>query len=247
MNNLITNSHLLFVTKQRLTSHIQSCRLKDDCIRHMELKMNKSVQLDPSSTTCRFCSNTFFDVRNLHRHDKICKNKQIYKDSLSKELDSRSKPNYHARNITINYNNDNSTTNNNNTINWNDYKIMQNILDRIPPEQIQHLVRSGDLVQSLENLARHSYVHDDTVSYTNRSSNFAKVIQNNDIVTERVNSVVKMFTTPVITFVIFNIIIILKILILNISDSLSSQEKCLKQKVFSSQKNVIYDTSSAIE
>lgn len=75
---------------KRLTSHIKICRMKDDPVRNLEIKLCKNVTLDPESKTCRFCHTELSRITILHKHDARCKKKEQYKQNLMKEYHTNS-------------------------------------------------------------------------------------------------------------------------------------------------------------
>jgi hypothetical protein len=68
----------------RLQRHEDKCRLKNDPIRLIELKLQKDVTL-PNDNSCRFCLKSFYNICSLHRHDSTCNAKKVYHESLLKE------------------------------------------------------------------------------------------------------------------------------------------------------------------
>ena len=88
-------------------NHENKCKLKDDYIRNLELKLDKNVKID-NGNCCRFCDNEFTRKDNLKVHYKTCKIKEVYKKELEDELYNvsqlRNSQNNNYNNTTINNN-----------------------------------------------------------------------------------------------------------------------------------------------
>lgn len=181
-------------TTFRLQTHKKICKMQDDNVRKLEMKLCKMVVLDPNSKTCRFCARSFFNLNNLHRHDKVCKEKETYRLSLLKENKATSTAGIPSsttiQNITVNINN---------SIDWNDSMGMREILVQLlPPEKVIRLTRNGDVANSLGNIARVFYSHTDSVICTNLRSNILKCRENGIIVSKNADFVSSQNIEPMI-------------------------------------------------
>ena len=120
--------------------HLSICKMKDDYIRNMEIKL----EYEPSATSCdlecRFCSKIFTTKSNLSRHDITCKAKEEYRVKLETQLEER-KP--VATNVTNNNNNiTNNNTNSHNT-NTTNNTINNNItVNPFGKENMEYLTRA---------------------------------------------------------------------------------------------------------
>ena len=173
----------------RLQNHERLCKLKEDAVRKLEIRLNKKVSLDPESRRCRFCDITLFNVNSLRRHDALCKHKEQYRLVLLSEFPPIPVT---IQNITFN-------TTINNTIDWNDSKSMRELLERLlTPEQIQRMTRTGDVAISLGNIARVYYSHTDSVVCTNLRSNMMRCRENGTIVSHNADYVSYHNIEPII-------------------------------------------------
>lgn len=69
------------VSKKSIVRHMTTCKLRDDNIRKLELKMNIEYQpLDKN--VCRFCNKTFQKANDLSSHFTDCDNRKMYYDEL---------------------------------------------------------------------------------------------------------------------------------------------------------------------
>ena len=73
-----------FTTFSYLKTHIETCKLREDPIRKMEIQLNINENIDP--TTCRYCKKTYTRVNNANAHMKTCKEKDAYIASLEEQL-----------------------------------------------------------------------------------------------------------------------------------------------------------------
>ena len=80
----LTCKYCLRSYNTNLKRHVQSCKLKDDHIRCMEIELNKHV-LPWDARTCRFCSYVT-KTPNIKRHLKSCKARAEYQKKLEVEL-----------------------------------------------------------------------------------------------------------------------------------------------------------------
>jgi hypothetical protein len=179
----------------RIQSHEDKCRLKDDHVRKLEMKLNKSVVLDCESKTCRFCNNSYSNLKNLHRHDKVCKYKNAYYDQLLKEIPSTKTVS--KGNITINITNNDTTNNTTNTLNntTNTLNNTMNILNydhdyaHIPLEQIIKCLQISkdkheDCVSSLGRFIRDTGKDDKSIIVTNLRGKSVKAYEDGKYVTK---------------------------------------------------------------
>ena len=74
--------HKVFSSQNYLELH--KCKLKDDQIRILEMKLKINVNIEPKK--CRYCFKTFARTNAANVHMKTCKRKETYLDSLEKLL-----------------------------------------------------------------------------------------------------------------------------------------------------------------
>lgn len=122
-NNQCIYCQNIFKRNDTMQKHKKKCKLKDDYIRNIEIKLGKEVKLK-NDLECRFCFKLFGRNDNLNRHYKTCKQKEIYKERLEKELNGN---NGNRKNQCITYN----ITNNINTDNSINNKLIDNSIKQI--------------------------------------------------------------------------------------------------------------------
>ena len=88
-----------FTRKDNKKTHEDGCRMKDDYVRQLELRLDIDFEYNP--LVCRFCDNEYKDRSGMYRHGPKCKAKEKYK----KSLESRLKEKEVVQNVTNNYNN----------------------------------------------------------------------------------------------------------------------------------------------
>ena len=81
----------LFSRNDNCTYHIKTCKMKNDHIRQLEIKLGIEYK-HVSSKHCRYCNSFFTQSHNLIKHMNSCKAKQIYKQKLElKEMEFENK------------------------------------------------------------------------------------------------------------------------------------------------------------
>ena len=75
----------LYSSEKYKNIHEETCKLKDDHVRCLEMKLNIDFEA-VSPQHCRFC-NTTFSKANIARHLIRCKAKQDYKEKLEKQIE----------------------------------------------------------------------------------------------------------------------------------------------------------------
>jgi hypothetical protein len=67
------------------TSHKHICKLKNDPIRLLEIKLNIKIEIPDNECECRFCNKEFSRIDSLHRHTITCKSRKEYLENLLKQ------------------------------------------------------------------------------------------------------------------------------------------------------------------
>jgi hypothetical protein len=199
--------HLVLCNRRRLRSHNESCKMKDDEVRQLEMELNKEVVLDPKSKICRFCDKELFNVQTLHRHDKTCKMKQEYKERLLKELNRHQQHatttnNATVPNITINIDNsqidnriDNSHNIHNNTLNQMNIMNYDHDYSHVSIEDILRCLKISkekreDAIASLGRFIRHTDKDDRSIIITNQRAKMIKVFEDGKYVSKDARRVI---------------------------------------------------------
>jgi len=94
-----------FSEKTKLNRHEQVCKFKDDPVRLLEIEKKIKVDLPDNKSVCRFCNVNFCRTSNLNKHFKVCKEREVYYNTLKTDHSSQT----FIENQTIN-----NVTNNNN-------------------------------------------------------------------------------------------------------------------------------------
>jgi hypothetical protein len=167
----------------------------DDPVRELEIELCKNVPIDPESKSCRFCNKVFYNLNNLHRHDKTCKSKEEYRKKLLKELNR-----HHQQNTTTT----NNTTNNNITINIDNSHNINNTMnimnydhnyEHITIENIIKCLKISkekreDAIASLGRFIRESDKNDRSVIVSNLRCKNVKAFEDGQYVTKDARTVI---------------------------------------------------------
>ena len=108
--------------------HEETCKMKDDHVRNLEIQLGISYPCNIEKYTCRFCYHKSTKSSNLLKHTKSCKAKNEYKKKLEMKLKESMQKTYGH---TTNYNN-NST----NTVN---ILVTPNTIRRFGEESTDHI------------------------------------------------------------------------------------------------------------
>ena len=185
-----------FTRKYTLNTHYKKCKMIDDPVRELEIELCKNESIDPESKSCRFCNKVFYNLNNLHRHDKICKPKEEYKRKLLKELNryrqqnTTTTNNSTVPNITINI--DNSHNIHNNTMNIMNY---DHDYEHITIEKIIKCLKISqekreDAIASLGRFIRESDKNDRSVIVSNLRCKNVKAYEDGEYVTKDARTVI---------------------------------------------------------
>jgi len=178
--------------------HITKCKLKEDHVRCLELKLEITPESIPKNK-CRFCLKDFFNSSSLSRHDITCKAKEEYKEKLEKQLEDRKPVAATTINNTTNNNtNSHNTNTTNNTIN-NNITVRafgKENMDYITREVILKLCRKANfrneiiprLVKQVHFNPEHPENHN--VLMTNLRAAYGKIYDGEDYVVETSKDIV---------------------------------------------------------
>jgi hypothetical protein len=167
-----------------LIEHKEKCLLKNDCVRLLEIQLNKNVVLDFNSTVCRFCNKNFGRKDSLHRHDNNCKYKKQYRTSLLNDVERTiPKGNITINNYTTNNTVNNTVTNNLNIMNYDHDYAHVTIDDIIKCLKISKEKRE-DAIQSLGRFIRNSDINDKSLIVTNLRGKSVKAYEDGKYVTK---------------------------------------------------------------
>jgi len=115
--------------------HANTCNMKEDEIRCLEIKLKKDVHLTHNNS-CRFCLSAFSRADKIKSHYKCCGKRKEYLVELKNQCTSKKREHHHTTNI---YNNNNTTINNNNqtyVINWSNENF-----SHIKPNQLVDILK----------------------------------------------------------------------------------------------------------
>ena len=70
------------------STHESRCKMADDHVRQLELRLKIHVELPDSDSQCRFCSRDFSRKDNLRQHYPSCKAKRHYAIDLERMMDN---------------------------------------------------------------------------------------------------------------------------------------------------------------
>ena len=77
--------HKVLSSQYNLELHKETCKLKDDPVRILEMKLNLPIQILPNK--CRYCENVFARSDGANIHMQTCSEKQLYIESLNQLLE----------------------------------------------------------------------------------------------------------------------------------------------------------------
>jgi hypothetical protein len=179
---------------------MNKCKMRHDEVRKLEIDLKKKVVLDPNSKTCRFCHKDFSVLHSLHKHDKICRKKIEYRETLVKSKESRQKISS-TRNYTINITNNtsnnvtNNTLNNVNNITNNTLNNVNNIMnydhgyEHVSIDDIIKCLKISkekreDAIASLSRFIRHNDKNDRSIIVSNLRGKTVKAFEDGQYVTK---------------------------------------------------------------
>jgi hypothetical protein len=142
-----------FSTSWYKNKHQETCTFKDDPVRLLEIQKEINPRTASSKTECRFCNHDFSRIDNLHRHLKVCKEREDYHNQLLK-TESRCI----IQNQTNIQNQNNITINligNENTSHIDIHKIIDNLRKLNCSYGDSHLyLQAGEMVIGFDDLLR---------------------------------------------------------------------------------------------
>jgi hypothetical protein len=154
-NNTLENEDIVchyclhnFSRANNKKAHEKICKYKEDPVRILELELDIIPELPETKTECRFCTKTFCRVDILNRHIGHCKEREVYKQILTREKDKKNTPvvtQITNNNIQTQNNNTNTNCNNINTNCNNSNNLILNFgetNDTVKTEQIIQILRN---------------------------------------------------------------------------------------------------------
>jgi hypothetical protein len=130
----------VYARKYNLKIHQQICKYRDDPVRLLEIE--KGINFDSfSKTECRFCNHNFFNVSNLHRHLKVCEDRERYHQQLKETVQNNGTlVNVNGNNVNGTMNNVTGTLNNGTINNNNNHGTINNItINNFGEESLKHI------------------------------------------------------------------------------------------------------------
>ena len=119
--------------------HQTTCKQRDDPLRLLEIEIGVNPDSPQTKTECRFCNHNFFNLNNLNRHFKVCKDRKEYHEKL---INKQKKD----QQLTIT---NNGTINNNNinngTVNYSINVFGQESTDHVKAENLIQMLRDLSL------------------------------------------------------------------------------------------------------
>lgn len=180
--------HKKMSTVYRLNTHRSSCGMRNDIVRVLEMRLSRTVALDPTSTRCRFCDRQFSRVDNLHRHDAACKEKEEYKMELLREIHGERYVPKRSANVVFD-----------DAMDWNDTRAIRRLLAHlIPLSDIKKYTKTGDVSVSMGDIARMYYTHNDSVDFANTRVKDVRCRENGAFVTRDSDYVIRHVIEPMI-------------------------------------------------
>ena len=131
-----------YYSKNTLKRHYESCKLKNDPIRKLEIEHEIDPELPEDKNECRFCNLIFARTSTLNTHLKCCKDRERYHKNLLSYKNTIQNQTNNISNIT----NNNQITNN---INNNQIINNNNLILNFGEETMEHITTS-DIIRILK-------------------------------------------------------------------------------------------------
>ena len=91
---------------------MKNCKEKNDVVRNLEIQLDINRKEIHNEHECRFCNKIILNRNNFSRHVRTCKEKEIYRQDLEKQIKERMNNNTVSKTTTQTYNINNGTINN---------------------------------------------------------------------------------------------------------------------------------------
>ena len=200
----------IYSSNAHLKRHIQSCKLLNDEIRQLEMKL--IIKYEHNNVYCRFCNISFSKPCNLSRHYHICPCKETYKLKLLERLKKQDNQNISKEGAqTINNNTTNITNNNNNTINIINVNSLGNEnRSYVTNDMIIKFMKNSNsteegfvhLIKAIHGHPNHPENHN--VIYSNRRSNIALVKIGENFEYKDINKILKDISSNALDYFVLD-------------------------------------------